>query len=292
MTFAVPTFDASVGARLPSAPEDPRATTQVPARLRDQQLALTRHLRDPDGHAAPAGFEDRRLAIYRDLLFNNIEALLAGNFPVIRALLGEADWKVLVRAFYRDHRCQTPLFPEIAREFVDFVMTRAERAAGDPPFLAELAHYEWVELALQIAEAGIDDIDREPPCEPGSDQRGALLDGIPALSPLAWPVSYEWPVHRLGPGYRPPTPPDAATLLLLRREPDGEVRFSALSPLAFRFLQRLEASPMLSGRGQLEALAQEAGAADPAAFVEQGAVLLEQMQASGVVFRRRADPAP
>ena len=286
----MPTVDARRGAPPRADAEDPGATPQVPERLREQQLALTRHLRDPEGHAAPAGFEDRRLAIYRDLLFNNIEALLAGNFPVIRGLLDEADWKLLVRAFYRDHRCQTPLFPEIAREFVDFVAARAGLATGDPPFLAELAHYEWVELALQISEAGNDDIDREPPRAPGSDERRALLDGVQALSPLAWPISYQWPVHRLGPGYLPATPPQAPTLLLLRRETDGKVKFSELSPLAFRLLQRLEESPTLSGLAQLEALAREAGAADSAAFIEQGAMLLEQMQASGVVFRLRADP--
>jgi hypothetical protein len=286
----MPTFDARGGAAPRTGLEDPGAAAQAPARLREQQFALTRHLRDPDVHAAPAGIDDRRLGIYRDLLFNNIEALLAGNFPVIRTLLGEAEWKILVRAFYRDHRCQTPLFPEIAQEFLGFVQARDERAAGDLPFLAELAHYEWLELALQISEAGMDDIDREPSAKPGSEQRRAVLDGVPALSPLAWPIAYRWPVHRLGPGYLPATPPDAPTLLLLRREPDGKVRFSELSPLAFRLLQRLEQSPALSGRAQLEALAQEAAAADPDAFIEHGAVLLEQMQASGVLFRRRADP--
>ena len=291
------TPDTPAGA--PLRPDSDRAATTLlpaPERLRAQQFALSRHLRDPQGHAAPAGIEDRRLAIYRDLLFNNIEELLAGNFPVIRQLLGDADWPVLVRAFYRDHRCQTPLFPEIAREFVDFLQARAEQSGCDPPFLAELAHYEWVELALQISEATVDDSDREPLDDPGSSPGQALLDGVPVLSPLAWPFAYRWPVHRLGPGYTPALPPDAPTLLLLRREREpsgsvGSVRFSELSPLAFRLLQRLGDSPSLSGRAQLEALAQEADATDLAAFIEQGAVLLEQMRASGVVLgSRRANP--
>lgn len=286
------TPDTPAGAPLRRDPDRAEAALlQAPARLREQQFALTRHLRDPDGHAAPAGFEDRRLAIYRELLFNNIDGLLAGNFPVIRTLLGEARWKVLVRAFYRDHRCRTPLFPEIAREFLRFVEGRAARADGDPPFLAELAHYEWVELALQISEAGVDDIDHELLDGSVSTPDQALLDGVPMLSPLAWPFAYRWPVHRLSPDYMPALPPDAPTLLLLRRESDGNVRFSELSPLAFRLLQRLEDQPSLSGRAQLQALAQEAAAPDLAAFVEQGAVLLEQMRASGVVLgSRRATP--
>lgn len=270
---------------------DGTALSPAPDRLREQQFALTRHLRDPDGHAAPAGIEERRLSIYRDLLFNNIEALLAGNFPVIRTLLGDADWRILVRAFHRDHRCQTPLFPEIAQEFLAFVQARAGHAESDPPYLVELAHYEWAELALQISEASNDDVDHETRSEPGSDPLGAVLDGAPVLSPLAWPVAYRWPVHQLSPAYAPALPPDAPTLLLLRREPDGAVRFSELSPLAFRLLQRLAELPGLSGREQLQALSQEAAAPDPAAFVESGVALLEQMLASGVLLAPRRNPS-
>lgn len=244
----------------------------APATLREQQFALTRHLRDPAAAPTPGGWEERRLQVYRDLLFNNISTLLAGNFPVIRSLYGD-DWPTLVRTFYRDHRSQTPLFPEIGREFLRFVEARPELG---PPFLAELAHYEWVELALQISEARIDSVAHVPD--------GELLDGVPVLSPLAWPLAYTWPVHRLGPEYRPDAPPPAPTLLLLRREPDGSVRFSELSPLAFRLVQRLGESPTLTGRAQLVALAAEAGASDADAFIAQGQPLLAQLRASGVVL--------
>ncbi|MFC3549914.1 DUF2063 domain-containing protein [Lysobacter cavernae] len=247
---------------------------EAPERLRAQQFALTRHLRDPQASPAPAGIEDRRLAIYRDLLFNNIEGLLSGNFPVICKLLGETRWKALVRDFYRDHRCHTPLFPEIAREFLRYLEDRGD--AG-PPFLLELAHYEWVELALQIFD--VDAVEADP--------TGDLLDDAPVLSPLAWPLAYAWPVHRIEPGFQPKQPPASPTLLLLRRETDGQVRFSELSPLAFRLVQRLHESPGSSGRQHLHALAAEAGSNDNAAFVEQGHTLLEQMRGSGVVLGTR-----
>ena len=76
--------------------------------LRDQQLAFTAHMRDPAHNAAPEGIEDRRLAVYRDLLFNSLEGLLASNFPVIKQTLGDDAWRELVRAFYATHRCSTP----------------------------------------------------------------------------------------------------------------------------------------------------------------------------------------
>lgn len=251
----------------------PDRSRHAPERLREQQLELTRHLRDPQRAQAPADIEDRRLAIYRDLLFNNIENLLGGNFPVIRKTLGQTRWLALVRDFYRDHRSQTPLFPEIAREFLRYLESFPQL---DPPFLGELAHYEWVELALQISEASIEDVAHEP--------HGDLLDGRPALSPLAWPLAYQWPVQRLGPQFQPEAPPAVPTLLLLRRQADGNVRFSELSPLAFRLLDRLTEHRGLSGREQLQALAQEAGVPADDAFIAQGRQLLEQMRTSGVIL--------
>jgi hypothetical protein len=250
----------------------------APASLRDQQLELTRHLRDPEHVPGPSDVEDRRLGIYRELLFNNIESLLAGNFPVIRTLLGDARWRTLVRDFYRDHRSQTPLFPEIAREFLRYLESLPQL---DPPFLGELAHYEWVELALQISEAGIDDIAHDPD--------GDLLEGIPALSPLAWPLAYRWPVHRLSQEFQPHVPPETPTLLLLRREADGQVRFSELSPLAYRLLERLGEAARLSGRAQLQALAAEAAIEADPAFISQGLQLLAQMRASGVLLGTATD---
>ncbi len=255
--------------------------------LRAQQDALAAHIRDPERAPPPPGIEERRLKIYRELFFNNVDSLLAGNFPVIRRICGDAGWRTLIRGFLRDHDCQTPLFTELGREFLRYLDARAEdearREAGgdDPPWLRELAHYEWVELALQISEAGNDDIAHDPD--------GDLLAGRPLVSPLAWPLAYAWPVHRIGPDYRPDTPPEAPTLLMLRREADGTVSFHALTPLSFRLLQRLDEFPQLSGREQLLALAAEAGAADPEAFANDGAAQLALFRSEGTILGTRRD---
>lgn len=256
----------------------------APSRLRAQQFELTRHLRDPQASPAPPGLDDRRLGIYRDLLFNNIEGLLSGNFPVVSQVLGPPRWQRLVRDFYRDYRCRTPLFAEIAREFLRYLDDLDAQAI--PAFVPELAHYEWVELALQLSDAAAPDDDPSI----GDDE---LLDHLVQLSPLAWPLAYAWPVHRLGPDYQPDQAPPAPTLVLLRREADGEVRFSELSPLAYRLIERIGQAPPLSARAQLQALAHEAGSDDAAAFIDLGQGLLRQMRASGVIcFSRAANPLP
>ncbi len=218
--------------------------------------------------------DDRRLQVYRELLFNNLASLLEGNFPVIRKVLGEDGWTSLVRAFHRDHRCQTPLFPEIAREFLRYLEATPDISPG---FLPELAHYEWVELALQIHEA------TAPEPDPSPMDDADLLDGPLAVTPLAWPLAYRWPVHRICPDFQPESPPPVPTLLLLRRQSDGSVRFSELSALAWRLLERIAESPSLTGRQQLQQLAEEARVADPGEFLVQGAALLRQMRGSGVV---------
>lgn len=252
---------------------------EAPARLRAQQAALTRHLRDPS-RPAPTGWDNTRLGVYRDLLFNTIEGLLAGNFPVIRALLGDAAWRTTVRDFYRDHVCKTPLFPEIAREFLRWLDTLDDGALARP-FLRELAHYEWVELALQIAD--VDDVAFDA-IEDGAEGVRALLDGVPVPSPLAWPLAYTWPVHRIDASHQPDTPRPAPTLLLVRRDADGTVRFSELTPFAYRLLERIAEMPTLTGREQLEALASEAKHADADAFVVAASPLLAQLHGTGVLL--------
>jgi hypothetical protein len=114
----------------------------------------------------------------RELFFGSLSGLLAGTFPVLHAILGAERWARLVRDFYRDHRCHTPLFLEVPREFVEYLGNERPMQLEDPPFLQELAHYEWVELALGIDEQNLDAVRVDPD--------GDLLAGIPVLSPLAW----------------------------------------------------------------------------------------------------------
>lgn len=239
--------------------------------LQQQQLALTIYLRDPEQCAPPPEMDAARVQVYRDLVLNNLASLLSGTFPVLLKILGDGDWRLLVRAFLRDHRARTPKFGEIAEEFVAFLA--AEPQGNWLPFIAELAHYEWVEMALQQSD--------EPPL-PASDA-GLLLERPLRLSPLAWPLAYAWPVHLLGPDYQPAAAPVQPTLLLVRRAEDFSVKFSELSPLAWRLLQRIEAFPEMDGRAQLHGLAVEAGAGGSSEFMENGLALLRQMHRDGVL---------
>lgn len=262
-------------------PERDDATT-ASAALRLQQDALAAHIRDPERVAPPPGIEERRLKIYRDLFFNNVSGMLAGNFPVIHRIYGDERWRALMRDFYRDHDSRTPLFTELAREFLRYLES-LEPVEGNrhPPWLRELAHYEWIELALQVSEASDADVPHDPD--------GDLLSGRPALSPLAWPLAYAWPVHRIGPDFQPDAPPDAPTLLLVHREAGGRIRFHELNPLTYRLLQRLDEAPALNGRAQLQALAAEAARTDVDGFVQEGLAMLSNWRIANIVLGTHAD---
>lgn len=240
-------------------------------KLREQQFVLARHLRNPADHPPPPGIEERRLQVYRELFFNAIEGLLAAGFPVIRETLGDPAWKALVRVFYATHRSRTPLFTKIAAEFVAFVETHADEAEL-PPWLAELAHYEWVEQALFISD------ELAPPHDPDGD----LLDGVPLLSPLALPLVYRWSVTDIAPARVPEAPPTQLTTLLVHRDASHQVHFARITPLAYRLLAALRET-MATGREHLTALAAEAGM-DPDGIQSEGLLLLQQLRAQGVVL--------
>ena len=243
--------------------------------LHDQQNSMGLYLRDPERYAPPAEMDPARAGVYRDLVFANLSSLISGTFPVLVKILGDEHWRILVRIFLRDYRAHTPKFGEIAEEFLEFLASEPEALIDGPwpPFMVELAHYEWVEMALQQSEA-------EPLS--GGDADG-LLDRPLQVSPLAWPLAYAWPVQLVGPDYLPDIPSNQPTLLLVRRDLDFSVKFSELSPLAFRLLQRIEEFPGQTGRAHLQGLAAEAGMTESVEFIESGLGLLRQMQGEGVI---------
>ena len=56
-----------------------------PAGFAALQYAFAGHIRDPEHMPVPDGVEPRRMAVYRDLFYNNVENFIANSFPVLRA---------------------------------------------------------------------------------------------------------------------------------------------------------------------------------------------------------------
>lgn len=194
------------------------------------QLAFTATIRDPEKFETPAGIEERRMAIYRELVYNNIEDLLANFFPVVKQITPEKRWHQIVRAFVAHHKSKTPIFMKLAEEFVGFLQTEHQLKAGDPDFLIELAHYEWAEIAIDTASD-------EPEWEK-INKEGNLLTQAPYLSPLIWPLVYNYPVHRIGPDNL--SEEEQVTYLLVYRDSTDEVQFMETSGFSMQLINLLK----------------------------------------------------
>ncbi|MCG2633698.1 MAG: putative DNA-binding domain-containing protein [Gammaproteobacteria bacterium] len=243
-------------------------TADLP-RFQQLQRDFAAHVRDPESHPAPADVEPRRMAIYRTLFYNNVEGLLASNFPVLRAVTPDERWHALVRAFYRGHRCETPYFPRIAEEFLNYLENERAELPGDPPFMRELAHYEWVELALLIA----DDPESDPLLDPNAD----LLQHPPVLSPLAWRLAYRYPVHQIRADQLLDSEPIQVTTLAAYRNRQDKVGFLETSPVVDRLLVLVGEQPSLNGQQLLEQIAAELNHPEVGQFVIAGAAALQRL---------------
>ena len=237
------------------------------------QRAFCAHMRDPDINAAPAAIEDRRLAIYRNLVFNNIESFLGSAFPILKSIINGEKWSQMVRDFISLHECQTPYFLKISEEFIKYLELNSEQY---PLFMLELAHYEWVELALDVSQQ---DIPSHPPHE------AHVLDDMALISPLAWRLSYRYPVHKMGPGYveQELKDTDPLTFLIVYRNRDLKVGFIESNAVTFRLLDIIE-SEALSGRAAILKLATEIQHSDLKSLLAFGAEVLYALAGKDVIY--------
>ncbi len=241
-----------------------------------KQYEFAAHIRDPDNNAAPAGIEDRRMAIYRELFFNNLQSLLGSTFPVLKKISGKERWRRLVREFMVRHQAQTPYFLEIPKEFLAFLEHEHTPEANDLPFLLELAHYEWVELALSISTDN-DDLT-------AIDPDGDLLEEAPVMSILAWPLAYQYPVHRISQTFQPTEPGEQPTYLVVYRNADNEINFMELNVVTAGLLDKISNNTeQKAGRDLLADLAGEIDF-DPDVFAEHGAKALAELRASNILL--------
>jgi hypothetical protein len=247
-----------------------------PETLKKQLYEFAAHIRDPETNAAPKNIEDRRMGIYRDLFFNNIQGFLANTFPVLKSLYAEQSWLELVRSFYSLHRCQSPYFLEISREFIDYLQSEHQSREEDPPFIFELAHYEWIELALSISQ--------EDPMLLDIDNKSSLLDGHPVMSPLAILLTYAWPVHKIKPGFQPQQPGEQPTCIIVYRDADDDIQFTEINPVTAKLLQELENNKTLSAAEVLKVIAAELGHKDPATVLQSGLDILQDLQRKGIIL--------
>lgn len=253
------------------------------ADFKQTQYAFAAHIRDPQQYACPQDVEDRRMNIYRELFYNNVESFMSSSFPVLRKIMDDKQWHALIRDYFSTHKAKTPLFPEMPREFLQYLQEERETQDDDPSFLLELAHYEWVELALSLADEENSSNDVNPD--------GDLLQEHPLLSSLAWPLQYHFPVHQIGPEHQPDSPPESPTYIVVYRNNDDHVGFLEINPVTARLLQLLNEDNNQTGRALLEQIAAEINHAEPETVVLGGLSILHDLRARNIILGTRRQVA-
>lgn len=236
------------------------------------QRAFAHHVRSPRKVPPPAGVPRRPMRLYGELLYNNLVGFIDACFPVSRQVLGERRWGRLARHFFSEWRCSTPWFREIPREFLRWLDSGGAPMAL-PPYLLELVHYEWVELAVDV-------LDAEPDWA-RIDVDGDLLEGRPAVNPALMNLSYRWPVHLVGPAYRPRKPRE--TNLVVFRDGEGGVRFSEFNAVSARLLALLLPG-QLTGAAACQRIAGELRHPDPERLTAHGHGLLKEMAGAQIIL--------
>jgi hypothetical protein len=249
--------------------------------FRSVQLDFAAHIRNPKINPRPHDIEPRRMQVYVDLFFRNIESFLASAFPVCKKIL-EHRWPLLVREFLHVHPSESPYFLQISEEFLTYLSHRGLR--GLPPFLLELAHYEWVELSLDVADAQTEAFD------PGGELSGELV-----VTPFMRALTYEFPVHQIGVDHQPAGKPELPTYLIVYRNAELKVRFIESNALTHRLLKLLESHTVadalrmicdevaVSGRVITEAQVQQQGLQILSRLHEQGIILGNRIEGSGKI---------
>ena len=212
------------------------------------------------------------MAIYARLVYNNVESVLASVFADLLEIVGKEAWRTLVRDFLRRHTVESPYYSELPNEFLAYLATR-DGGPVLPPYASDLCHYAWVKYALPLAPDMPDDAFDDAPLD---------LDDTVAVSSLAWPLEYAYPVNDIGPEYQPSRPPAEATYLIAYRNRRDEVGFLASNALTLKLLALVECGkPLAPSFAQIAA-----ELARPEARVRAaGLAMVNQLHAQDVLVR-------
>jgi len=140
-------------------------------------------LTGPGGRAA-----GKRFDVYRNNVAVSLTEALETGFPVLRKLLGEANFKGLAGLFLRRHPPTSPLLMHYGAEMPTFLASLPQLAAF--PYLPDAAR---LELALRESYHAADADPLPPEALAGLPPDHLVLSRI-AIAPAVRVVSSPWPV--------------------------------------------------------------------------------------------------
>ncbi|MFO0570545.1 MAG: DUF2063 domain-containing protein [Polyangiaceae bacterium] len=176
-----------------------------------------------------------RLLVYRALVRGTLREALECAIPRTMARLGPVFDEYFDR-FLRERGPESRYLRLVTREYLDFVEPSWKSDARVPSYMKDLAEHEAVQIEIASRSA-----------RPDEQESAELdLDRPVAFIEAARLMRYGHAVHLLPDDTLDRTPPEAGpTALFVYRNPEHEVRYLELSPLAADILERLLAGHAL-----------------------------------------------
>ncbi|MBE8167162.1 MAG: DUF2063 domain-containing protein [Shewanella sp.] len=240
----------------------------------DIQNEFMDYIKDPS-LPLPSNMPLKRMTVYRELFFNNVKGFVSNSFPVLQGLYEEDVWLELVQKFFVTHDCHSPIFIEIAQEFLLFLQNEYEPTEHDPVFMLELAHYEWLELVVSVA------INTRDLTELMADD---ILEQGLCLSDSTKVAQYSFDVQHISLDYQPTEPLETPEFFCVFLDSEEDVSFLKLTPLSAQVLSYIEQAGTTKFIEIIQWLEQMYPQMDPAA-IQQGCLqLLSQMVEKKIVL--------
>ena len=224
------------------------------------QLEFTAHIRNPKANKKPAQVNDAGMAVYREIVFTNIFNSISACFPVCVQVLGKNSWDKLVRQFFANYQATSPIFREIPQHFLQFLNT----VDNLPAYLQQLAHYEWIELAINTQQTEAAKL----------SEKMNLLDEKPILAPAHMLLEYDYAVHKISKRSQPNA--TEKTYLLVFRNSEFKVKFIELNSTTYQLLRLIQENNM-TGKQALVRLAEDIKHPDADAVIQFGAEILSDL---------------
>ena len=159
--------------------------------------------------------------LYQTLIFRAVAGFVNQCFPVCRKIIDESVWHRLLLSFIKQGDMSSPYFSEINKQFVDYLDEDIITAFDLHPCVAELAHYEWIELY-------VDNLPNIPPkLFLEEDNRQIFINSTLQV------LKYSWEVHQIGSEYLPTKPQDTFVLVYRSLDEGYQTAFMQINIVSF-----------------------------------------------------------
>ena len=243
-------------------------STNLPS-FQAYQQAFCAHIRDPKTNKPPVKVVKARMAVYTEIVFNNLFGSVSACYPVSQQVLGKRRWERLVKGFFAEYASTSPIFRDIPQAFLVYLNTLSDL----PIYLPSLAHYEWIELAVSSMETTKIALNQSPD----------LMVDIIVVNPALALLKYDYAVHKISPRNKPTSPLAIPIYLAVYRTENYNIQFIELNDITAQLLHLLKDNP-LTGEQALLQLAGNLNYADPQLLLEFGSTILQDLKLQGILL--------